>query len=235
MIKIFRKIRQNLLMENKTRKYIKYAFGEIILVMIGILLALQVNNWNQLRIKQNEINDSLTQILNDLKQDKATLEYFDKREETHVSYLKNVSKGNYNLVGLDSILKSLDHYMYFSKSNNGYASLKESGKISNIKNTELKNSITEYYEYVYEILTAASHFSETFTNNRVIPYAISNLEANFESFTKEELVIEKLETSDLRYLINYQITVKNYSLSQVKNGLKKNHELSLLIESEFNK
>ena len=58
---------------------------------------------------------------------------------------------------------------------------------------------------------------------------------NFESFTKEELVIEKLETSDLRYLINYQITVKNYSLSQVKNGLKKNHELSLLIESEFNK
>lgn len=47
MIKFFRKIRQNLLMENKTGKYLKYAFGEIILVMIGILLALQVNNWNE--------------------------------------------------------------------------------------------------------------------------------------------------------------------------------------------
>ena len=42
MIKFFRKIRQNLLMENKTGKYLKYAIGEVVLVMIGILLALQV-------------------------------------------------------------------------------------------------------------------------------------------------------------------------------------------------
>jgi hypothetical protein len=49
MIKFFRKIRQNLLSEGKTVKYFKYAIGEIILVMIGILLALQVSNWNQER------------------------------------------------------------------------------------------------------------------------------------------------------------------------------------------
>jgi len=49
MIKFFRKIRQNLISEGKTVKYIKYAIGEIILVMIGILLALQVNNWNEAR------------------------------------------------------------------------------------------------------------------------------------------------------------------------------------------
>ena len=49
MIKIFRNIRQTLIMENKTSKYLKYAIGEIVLVMIGILLALQVNNWNESR------------------------------------------------------------------------------------------------------------------------------------------------------------------------------------------
>jgi len=49
MIKFFRQIRQNLIMENKTSKYLKYAIGEIALVMIGILLALQVNNWNEQR------------------------------------------------------------------------------------------------------------------------------------------------------------------------------------------
>jgi hypothetical protein len=49
MIKFFRKIRQNLLMENKTGKYLKYAIGEIILVVIGILVALQINNWNENR------------------------------------------------------------------------------------------------------------------------------------------------------------------------------------------
>ena len=49
MIKFFRKIRQNLLVENKTGKYLKYAIGEIVLVVIGILIALQINNWNENR------------------------------------------------------------------------------------------------------------------------------------------------------------------------------------------
>ena len=47
MIKFFRKIRFRLMSENKTGKYLKYALGEILLVMIGILLALQVNNWRE--------------------------------------------------------------------------------------------------------------------------------------------------------------------------------------------
>ena len=47
MIKFFRKIRQNLLSQGKTGKYFKYAIGEIILVVIGILIALQINNWNE--------------------------------------------------------------------------------------------------------------------------------------------------------------------------------------------
>ena len=49
-----------------------------------------------------------------------------------------------------------------------------------------------------------------------------------------ELAQKKLETSNLRYLINYQISVKNYSLRQVKQGLKNNSDLSLLIEAELN-
>ena len=49
MLKFFRTIRQNLIDQNKTSKYFKYAIGEIVLVMVGILLALQVNNWNESR------------------------------------------------------------------------------------------------------------------------------------------------------------------------------------------
>ena len=65
MIKFFRKIRQKLLMENKTAKYFKYAIGEIILVVIGIVIALQINNSNELRKDKNE--EAL--ILSDLKED----------------------------------------------------------------------------------------------------------------------------------------------------------------------
>ncbi len=54
MIKLFRKTRYNLMETGKTGKYLKYAIGEIVLVVIGILIALQINNWNESRKLQNE-------------------------------------------------------------------------------------------------------------------------------------------------------------------------------------
>jgi hypothetical protein len=69
MLKFFRKIRQRLLSENRFTKYLIYAFGEIILVMIGILLALQVNNWNEQRLKQNEIIKVYERLILDLDND----------------------------------------------------------------------------------------------------------------------------------------------------------------------
>ena len=65
MIKFFRKIRQNMLMENKTGTYFKYAIGEIVLVVIGILIAVQINNWNMARLDSQEEK----KILLNLKQD----------------------------------------------------------------------------------------------------------------------------------------------------------------------
>ena len=58
MIKLFRNIRQKLIKEGKTANYLKYAIGEIVLVVIGILIALQINNWNEnrkVRAKEVEI------------------------------------------------------------------------------------------------------------------------------------------------------------------------------------
>ena len=65
MIKFFRHIRKSLLMENKTGKYFKYAIGEIVLVVIGILIALSINNWNEGR-KRISLEIS---VLNDIKSD----------------------------------------------------------------------------------------------------------------------------------------------------------------------
>src|SRR5210317_1160194 len=63
MIKFFRHIRKNLLMENKTGKYFKYAIGEIVLVVIGILIAISINNWNE----QQKQNSQERQLLSGLK------------------------------------------------------------------------------------------------------------------------------------------------------------------------
>jgi len=73
MIKFFRQIRRNLMEQNKTGKYFKYAIGEIVLVVIGILIALSINNWNETRIQQNELNESIKSITTNVKSDIASL------------------------------------------------------------------------------------------------------------------------------------------------------------------
>ena len=69
MIKFFRKIRQNLLSEGKTGKYLKYAIGEIVLVVIGILIALSINNWNTERINNNRVKQYAKSLVQDLEND----------------------------------------------------------------------------------------------------------------------------------------------------------------------
>ena len=69
MIRFFRTLRQRLLSENRLGKYLLYAIGEIALVMIGILLALQVNTWNEARKDRAFLDFSLQKIHTDLKSD----------------------------------------------------------------------------------------------------------------------------------------------------------------------
>ena len=59
MIKFFRKIRYNLMEQNKTGKYLKYAVGEIVLVVVGILIALQINTWNETKKSNIKFNQLL--------------------------------------------------------------------------------------------------------------------------------------------------------------------------------
>ena len=66
MLKLFRRIRQDLITANKFSKYFLYALGEIFLVVIGILIALQINNWNQNRIDSKIEKQLLTELLENL-------------------------------------------------------------------------------------------------------------------------------------------------------------------------
>lgn len=102
MIKFFRHIRKQLLAENKFSKYLLYAIGEIVLVMIGILLAFQVNNWNENRKLEKLENSYYINILNDLHND--SLEF----EKKNVNALRNISK-------LDNILYFINNDYDISK------------------------------------------------------------------------------------------------------------------------
>ena len=100
MIKFFRKIRQNLIIENKTGKYFKYAIGEIFLVVIGILIALQINNWNEKVKKEEKIQILLNDVLNELHQNITSsvdkLPYFHEKDSVYRAIMfKKVTKEVY--------------------------------------------------------------------------------------------------------------------------------------------
>ena len=73
MIKLFNNIRKSLIAEGKTINYLKYAIGEIVLVVIGILIALQVNNWNEDRQGKKFEHEILSLINKNLEQDSIAL------------------------------------------------------------------------------------------------------------------------------------------------------------------
>jgi Family of unknown function (DUF6090) len=103
MIKFFRKIRQNMIKENRTSKYLLYAIGEIILVVIGILIALSINNWNENRKDKIKERNYLIGIKADLLQDQNSLITLIPKIEIRLNQYKKVDSTTINYSDISSI------------------------------------------------------------------------------------------------------------------------------------
>lgn len=96
MIKFFRKIRQNSMNDNKTTKYLKYAFGEILLVVFGILIALSINNWNQKKTERKIEHDYILSLIEDAKTDLSNFENVIALNENRIKNLDSLAFYCYN-------------------------------------------------------------------------------------------------------------------------------------------
>ena len=165
MTKFFRKIRQRLLSENKLSKYLIYAIGEIALVVIGILIALSVNNSNQKRIEQKTTNNYLEKINSNIKQNinfsKTMLEF---RNE----HSANCNKVAELIIDKDFSNQSIFQSAIFSSlierpinyDRDAFESLKNSGNLANIENSIIETALLEYYELVDKIIKQEKNLEE---------------------------------------------------------------------------
>jgi hypothetical protein len=157
MIKFFRKIRQKLLTENKFSKYLIYAIGEIVLVVIGILIALQINNWNEERKQTIEEIETLKNIKSDFENTIIEFEEnnnFRKRiiSTTKVFYdLIHIEQNDYSNRQLDSLMADL----FINPTYNGQSEtlniLFNSGKINIISNDSIKNALVLWPQQVEDM------------------------------------------------------------------------------------
>ncbi|WP_217349974.1 DUF6090 family protein [Muriicola soli] len=131
--------------KNKTGKYVKYAIGEILLVVIGILVALQVNNWNQTRIELNKEKQVLKSLKKELTENLIELNYDIKRVDSVYNNLNKLMKllilGHSNNTNLDSLISFTLSTPTWNPSSYVLNDLKNSGKISQLTNLKLQEKL----------------------------------------------------------------------------------------------
>lgn len=182
MLRFFRTLRQRLLVENRVSRYLLYAVGEIFLVVVGILLALQINTWNQERLDRSEEQKYLLRLEQDLKLDLTHLEWARENYERRLIYAldildslpgsnasfvrewahyeaalahfneKNQTEGR--SVGEDLLaILSIEHFRPVDVT---FEELLSTGKINILRDDSLKVSL----QYHYPILEEADRFQE---------------------------------------------------------------------------
>jgi len=153
MIKFFRSIRQNLLNEGKTAKYLKYAIGEIALVMIGILLALQVNNWNEKRKSILREKIYIQSIYKDLKSDikkiNSCSETLSKQYIIGIEVLKALEQKESRPIDSSKIATylgwNLSEVVQVDREENTWDGLKTLGKETYLINDSLTVQLNKFY------------------------------------------------------------------------------------------
>ena len=156
MIKFFRKIRQGLLSKNKFSKYLLYAIGEIILVVIGILIALQINNWNNSKTESKILNSYAQKISSNLKQDINQIKHLTSLRYEAINSCKTIRKyfRIRKILNVDSLNRASDNILYekrFSVNKSGFNSLINSGYIEKLPNGNFSDDLYKYYELVEEL------------------------------------------------------------------------------------
>ena len=246
MIKFFRKIRQKLLSENKFSKYLIYAVGEIVLVVIGILIALQINNLNQDKINRNYEITMLSQIkgtlIDDIKNLEGGLRSLDK---TKKSLRKLAIIRNEPTFPQDS----LNYYFALLRKSgigvsinySAYESIKSTG-FDKISNKSLRNSITNLYEvklkgvefWINDFIKRKSEIkgdliNKTF-NKKITPDSTNGIK--IEYLVNYELMHNNKEFNDILAItggyipianrnLNYAIRVMSEEVQEIDKELKK--------------
>lgn len=248
MIKFFRIIRQNLLSEGKAGKYLKYAVGEIILVVIGILIALSLNNQNEIRKNKQEekiiLNDIKKELIENKKLAIKTLEDYNGivRRSRKVSSAMDNKNYDINTHTLDTLMEAFIFPPRYNPYNNVINSVTLSGKLYLIEN----KNITYKLNAIAGLTEDYKYWSEIDNNNVVnlnIPfildkYPVKSLSrdvlkespSNFNRDVKLLFGNVKLESLFELRRVNAMVIIEN-----LNNISTEQEELILLIDKELKK
>ncbi len=224
MLRFFRLIRRKLIEEQKTRQYMYYAIGEIFLVVIGILIALQINNWNEDRKDQILERNYIELLIRDLQVDSTKLVELVHTSDTTV-YSKNkilayqtgeIEKtDSLSFFFLRAVFTAIEQFV---PNKGAIEEIQNAGGLSLIKDEDLRSQILEMYnDYDRFNKNVAQYHLDNILRIRELVYEKANgsLFINFQEYNEETM--ERLaRDSDIRNrLINNWAVTYNRSLKRV--------------------
>ncbi|MDF0717405.1 DUF6090 family protein [Muricauda sp. 334s03] len=202
MIKLFRNIRKKLLSEGKTANYLKYAIGEIVLVVIGILIALQINNWNEHRKELQKESVIVKELYKELQQNlKATTKHRQQIEEINqeVLFLLNISDDSLKLLTNEDLNQHIFNSSLISPFTPFNQKLKRILAIENFGFSHSKTLVNELQDYNNSIegISSINLSARDVFKNRMVPFLSENLslknlmhEIYPEKITKNDSIVD---------------------------------------------
>ncbi len=237
MIKFFKKVRQNLIQQNRTGTYLKYAIGEIALVMVGILLALQVSNWNQdvqkekLEIKLlGKLQEDLSNMYGDVANDLRTMELGDR---SHFRILDYTQKDQVyrDSMCFDFHWLAKDEYIYPVTST--YDVIKREG-LNIVKNDSIRRGIQLAFENIFPRLVRTNafypnieEFFSTYYQQNFTPNTDENLIFKEDFYGYTQTFPYKKKVNGKTYTIAIGYVPENFT------KLKKDEEFSMLMRQAY--
>jgi len=247
MIKFFRKIRKKLLVQNKISRYVIYALGEILLVVVGILIAIKINDWNREKVLLNEEKETYHVIIADLKRDSVL---FDSYKSFYNLYLDTYFKlnaikngeGHFKGIMTDFIVSNVEFNPVVQRNNLPI--------IAKLRNKSVRNQINSYFRRLNQLEQATNEFNKLIAENSrpffIEEHDILNNATVFDYEDRTFPPYKRVSTVDTTKLaltmpIKYFTPIiselrmsMGFYLSVLDRGLQENHELISELESLIN-
>ena len=218
----FRTFRTGLLLESKAGQYLAFAVGEVILIIIGILIALQVNNWNVERVEQRRVRELAHALITDLEDDIADLEWILlqmqltlKSVETISGYTRGKTLDQIDNLDLRFLVDTMG-YRPYDWNRATIDVFKSTGALQNIRNPELVTLITRYEALTHHLDTDHQGDAERLQATKTL--AAGLVDGNYPDSKEADSIINKM------YRAPHEFPLKEL------HEFYKDHELQLLTD-----
>jgi len=241
MINLFRKIRKQLAEDNKPVKYLRYAIGEIFLVMVGILLALQVNNWNENRKEHILEKKIYSDLYNSLQTDSIQLVRIIDSLNTSLQAQETLFNTSFSEIKRQNNPKKLLReiskgvFSFFPKYG-VYNLITTNGSLSLLESERIKSSLVELYDYSYRRYEnidkiADSRFSLDFAN--IVGGKMELIYSNGEVISDLNLSKFEIHFEELLEVVRSMYGITNASKNILLNIQKEVNDLLFIIKEEI--